>query len=406
MKKSICFILLALLMLASSALAQEAADITKQCRITQVGQKDADIFALRDRNERSSLFARDGEEYIFQVTPPETAAAAVYIEFGEDRVLPFRVEISDGAEGWRVAADYPDSRFPQASLSFPAQSGDFRLVFYSPEGKKKLAVTELYILSEGDVTSDYDHVWQPAVEKADLLLLATHPDDEILWFAGTLPWYAGQCGLQVQVAYLTCGMYQRQLELLNGLWHCGVHAFPDIGDLYDYPFETTRQVYSNWGRDTADIRIVRLLRRYRPEVVLGQDLLGEYGHPEHIVCAEALLRAAELAADPAYDPESAAEYGAWQVKKVYLHLGEGPYTVMDWQQPLSAFGGKTGFQIAEEAFQKHVSQQKQFYVPPRGDRYDASLFTLRFSTVGPDEQANDFLEHIPADALSAAYPIE
>ena len=63
--------------------------------------------------------------------------------------------------------------------------------------------------------------WQAPLEKADLLALAAHPDDEILFLGGTIPYYAGEMGKAVQVAYLVPTMPYRRLELLDGLWLCG-----------------------------------------------------------------------------------------------------------------------------------------------------------------------------------------
>ena len=40
-----------------------------------------------------------------------------------------------------------------------------------------------------------------------------HPDDELLWFGGALPTYAGERGMAVQVMYMACNSYLRRLEL-------------------------------------------------------------------------------------------------------------------------------------------------------------------------------------------------
>ena len=67
-------------------------------------------------------------------------------------------------------------------------------------------------------------LWQPPWEEADLLLLPTHADDEHLFFGGTMPYYAGELGMRVQVAYLTHHWAEpyRPHELLNGLWTVGL----------------------------------------------------------------------------------------------------------------------------------------------------------------------------------------
>ena len=95
------------------------------------------------------------------------------------------------------------------------------------------------------------------------------------------------------------------------------------------------------------------------------------------------------------------------MKKLYLHLWgeEADQTVFDWDQPLTAFGGKTGAQLAAEAFALHASQKGmgskirgkfvEFTVEDTGAKmYPYDRFGLRSSEVGPDEAKNDFLEHI------------
>lgn len=67
---------------------------------------------------------------------------------------------------------------------------------------------------------------------------------------------------------------------------------------------------------------------------------------------------------------------------------------MDWRQPLEAFGGKTAFDIAEEAFACHISQQTTRYHVEDFGEYDNSKFGLAFTNVGPDEEKNDFFEHV------------
>ena len=192
------------------------------------------------------------------------------------------------------------------------------------------------------------------------------------------------------------------MELLNGLWHCGVRNYPDIGDFPDIKSYSAVSLYPQWGgTDTVDRYVVRLLRRYQPEVAVTQAFDGEYGHAAHVVCARSMSRACELAADPDYDPESAAQYGVWTGEKVYLHHGDSPTLTMDWRQPLENFDGKTGFEIAEEAYLLHMSQphdkngkKSLYYVAPEDDENSSFVYTLIYSTVGEDVAGGDMFEHV------------
>ena len=142
-------------------------------------------------------------------------------------------------------------------------------------------------------------------------------------------------------------------------------------------------------------------------MVLTHDVNGEYGHGAHRVCADAALRCVDYAADAGKYADSAAQYGVWQVKKLYLHLYSEGVLEMDWDQPLSALDGRTGYQAALDAYAWHVSQHEAgqknpktgkfeyFTVEPRDSDYSCCRFGLAYSAVGPDVEKNDFLENIP-----------
>ena len=67
---------------------------------------------------------------------------------------------------------------------------------------------------------------------------------------------------------------------------------------------------------------------------------------------------------------------------------------MDWRQPLDAFGGRTAFDMACEAFKKHRTQQSGKYQVLDSGKNDNRLFGLYYSTVGPDEAGVDMFEHL------------
>ena len=105
----------------------------------------------------------------------------------------------------------------------------------------------------------------------------------------------------------------------------------------------------------------------------------------------------ELAADAGYEPESAGRWGLWDTPKTYLHLygPEEERTVLDYETPLAAFGGKTAFEVAREAYALHKSQQKlHFRVYGFDSGFDSHSFGLYRSLVGPDAERNDLMENI------------
>ena len=393
MKKPLILLLaLCLLLGCLPARADTARDVGAECALAYQDNSLACGYLVDHDYVRGDNLASK-VEHIFYVTPGKTPVAQIEVFFGT-HMLPYRVERQDGA-GWATVARVTEAR-AQSYVRFEPIAEKFRIVF-SDGQRSPLTLKEILLFSEGETEGTALKPWRDPCEKADVMTLVAHPDDELLWFGGALPTYAGERGMAVQVMYMACNSYLRRLELLCGLWECGVRSYPDIGTFSDGRNNDMNGAYARWGRENTYTRIVRAIRRYQPEVILTQDVKGEYGHTQHLVVSDAVYTAAvELAADASYDPQSAQEYGVWQVKKLYRHLGSQPTTVMDWSQPLSAFGGDTGFQVARRAFAWHESQTKddRWQVAYKGSRFDSTLYTLVFSTVGEDEAGNDFFEHI------------
>ena len=169
-----------------------------------------------------------------------------------------------------------------------------------------------------------------------------------------------------------------------------------IGENKDFMAYDRSKIYDAWGGTRRVYPwYVSILRRVKPEVVLTQDFNGEYGHAAHQITAYMTVNCIGYAADPTYDQKSYDAYGVWQVKKMYAHLYQENQIVMDWQQPLTAFGGKTSLEVAKEALWCHVSQRALTYQMLESGPYDCRLFGLYYTAVGPDVEKNDFFENIP-----------
>ena len=89
----------------------------------------------------------------------------------------------------------------------------FRIV--GDSGKESyLKINEVFVFGDGDLP-DWVQRWEPTPEKADLLLLVAHPDDELIFFGGTIPTYAVERGMNVVVAYMSYSNTTRRSELLE-----------------------------------------------------------------------------------------------------------------------------------------------------------------------------------------------
>ena len=143
-------------------------------------------------------------------------------------------------------------------------------------------------------------------------------------------------------------------------------------------------------------RMTEMIRKHQPEVLVTHGEKGEYGHGAHKTAADAAKNAVKAAASAKKYPDSAKKYGTWEVKKLYLHEYEKNPIVCDWDEPLEAFGGKTGYEVAEEAFQFHASQVKRDWAFEVHGDHDNAAFGLFHTTVGKDSGIGDLMENIPS----------
>lgn len=381
-------VLLLLLLLPMSVSAMEAKDLTGECDITSPNQRTASVhdgdYTTAWRSERQR------KPYIEFNLPEGKTAQYLYICFAD---MPDSWAIEEKTDGkWQTVVK--GSRDYDHALVELGGKPHFRLVEDSGI-TTRLKINEVFVFGEGELP-DWVQRWEPTPEKADLLVLAAHPDDELIFFGGTIPTYAAERKMNVVVAYMTYANVARKSELLNGLWHMGLRTYPVIGNFGDSYTRKMNEMYDVWKKEKVRKYVMGLVRRYKPEVMVTHDVGGEYGHGAHKVCADVAKYCVENSADASVLPELAKKYGTWSVKKLYLHMGESNNTFMDWNVPLESMGGKTSEQLAQEAFLLHVTQQKTEYVVTDEGKTGNARFTLVHSEVGSDVVGGDFFENIPA----------
>ncbi|MBQ4037718.1 MAG: PIG-L family deacetylase [Clostridia bacterium] len=332
----------------------------------------------------------------------EEGMSALYLIFYD---TPVNFTLSDGEKTVSVEGKYL-RRFVDVRTLFEKKLTQVTVTF---EGNARL----IEIYAYGTRVPASVQRWEEPCEKADLCLMTTHADDEQLFFAGVLPYYAGEKGYEVQVVYFTDHKNEpgRRHELLAGLWEVGVTHYPVISefpDLYSTSLAAAENQLNVRGFTHGEIVDfqVEMLRRFKPKVVIGHDPNGEYGHGQHRLNTATLTEALDLTSDESYHPESAEKWGTWNVPKTYLHLyGEGQIE-MNWDIPLEKFGGKTAFQKTQDGFSHHASQHYTWFrtwlLGNRGQITEATQITthspckygLYRSTVGSDVEKNDFFENV------------
>lgn len=144
-------------------------------------------------------------------------------------------------------------------------------------------------------------------EELTLLAVAAHPDDESLGMGGTIARYSAE-GVAVHVLTATPGdagrhgegphpgkeglARIRESELRAAAARLGARSVEVLG----YPDGRLDEV----DPATAVARIVEVVRRVRPQVVITFGPDGAYGHPDHIAVSQLATAALVRAPDPGY----------------------------------------------------------------------------------------------------------
>ena len=308
---------------------------------------------------------------------------AVYVIFNKP---PEEWEILYGDKS-KIAGE---NSFMYELIQFESGQKDIHLDF-----KKDTEINDIKLYTQGDLPPDVQQ-WKPPLEDADMLIFPTHADDEHLFFGGIIPYYGGKLNKKIQIAYMTnhYGEWYRQHELLAGLWEVGIKNYPIIPDTFiDYPSSSLEHAKSIYDIDSMLGYQVKQIRRFKPEVIVGHDLNGEYGHGVHMLNANLLTEAIEISSDATKFNESAEMYGTFDVPKTYLHHYPENKIEIPINVPLESFGGRTAFEVAGDGFAHHESQGPAREEYLKGS-FDCKNFGLYRTTVGKDMVGINLFENI------------
>lgn len=375
--------------------AEEARSVNAACDMRIYGEQ-ADT--LLDGNLRSHSKVHYGTEVTIRSSE---LIGGLYLQFsvhpGEWTILCGERTIPCGGEGF-LHEYVPDLNAYSLTLLFRGEG----------------ILANVYALSPGE-KPHWVQDWQRSWDKADVLLLPAHSDDDTLFFGGLVPWCLDR-GARVQVAYLVSHLDEpfRRNELLNGLWESGLRNYPVLGEYEDKgpDEELSRQLefYAEDGVSYEDmlLRTARLYRRFKPQVVICHDEEGEYGHGAHRLCYKLATEALELSGDSSVDGDSVARNGVWIPDKLYVHLQKERGITIDLDEPLRSFAYKTGYELAQRAFEQHESQYDYFawyfWGAPTASKlaqYSSREYGLYYSSVGDDTTFKSFFDNLTLyDALS------
>jgi mycothiol S-conjugate amidase len=179
-----------------------------------------------------------------------------------------------------------------------------------------------------------------------LLSVHAHPDDESSKGAGTLAYYRSR-GVDVMVVSATGGEEGRVLNetlapeavsmagrdlpglrrvemgraaAVTGIEHRWL-GYADSG----WPEDGEPEPINSFASIPLEISaepLVRLIRDYRPQVLITYDENGGYPHPDHVRTHEISIYARDAAADPSRYPDAGP---AWKIQKTYYdQIFNGP----------------------------------------------------------------------------------
>lgn len=168
-----------------------------------------------------------------------------------------------------------------------------------------------------------------------LLSVHPHPDDEAIACGGVISKAVDE-GVEVKIVTCTHGeagenlagidlgdedlTSHRRRELADALAALGVTDHTYLGYRDSGMVDTDENVHPD-SFHRADLyeaaaRLARIVRRFRPDVVISDDASGTYGHPDHVKAHRVVERALTLAADEWWSTPDHG--GPWSVPKRYV----------------------------------------------------------------------------------------
>ena len=393
------YILLLLLLLPFNVYAEEASNISKNVTYKYQNQVTS---KLNDDNVKTNIKLSANNDLV--ITSTESNIKHIYIIY--EISSKSGVLTTNNNEEKSLGKD----SFLHEYIKLDNISNEVKLKY-----NEDTTISEIRVYTDGDVPSDVQ-IWKKE-NSADLMIFSTHADDEQLFFAGVMPTYINK-GKKVHVVYFArhdIGAYyapSRLHEQLDGLWTLGVTDYPTFGiipDAYSESIDVARSQMNSAGFTDDDVIKfdVREIRKYKPKVVLGHDEAGEYGHGQHRLNIYTLKEAINKSEDSSYIVDDLESYS---VDKFYIHLyNYGNDTVLNYDEPLDKYNGKTAYEVSKEGYKKHLSQQYTWFTDwlngknnsytsaTQITKYNPAHWGLYKSNVGEDVNKNDLFENIKVE---------
>lgn len=173
-------------------------------------------------------------------------------------------------------------------------------------------------------------------EPLTLMIVHAHPDDECISTGGVIPRYSAE-GVRVVLVIATrgeegeivlpeldiptvraqFGRYRtaelEQSAIILGVSNLEILGYRDSG-MVNTESNNHSESFHMADPDEATGRLVKLVRHYKPQVLISYNEVGGYGHPDHIACHKATVAAFDAAGDASRYADAGA---AWTPQKLY-----------------------------------------------------------------------------------------
>lgn len=166
----------------------------------------------------------------------------------------------------------------------------------------------------------------------------------------------------------------------------------------DFGFsKNSKETFEIWNKNEILSDVVRVIRQFKPDVILTRFPPDERaGHGHHTASAMLAQEAFDITNDPTAFPDQVAQYGTWQVKRLFTNTGRWWNQTINENTPgvvtmnvgtYNTLIGKSYSEIAAESRTQHKSQG--FGSP--GRRGDAPEY---FEFVKGESAQKDILEGV------------
>lgn len=197
-----------------------------------------------------------------------------------------------------------------------------------------------------------------------ILAVHAHPDDESSKGAATMAAYIAR-GARVMVASMTGG---QRGDVLNSALEANPSAHRDLPGVRRQEMKKAQEIlgiehrwigfvdsglpegdplpplpygcFATLPLERAAAPLIKLVRSFRPHIILTYDEIGGYPHPDHIMSHRVAVEAYEQAGNPEAYPGTGP---AWEVSKIYYDRAFNPERMRAFHEYLVENGVESPF---------------------------------------------------------------